>query len=421
MLTGIKPKSLSARHPPESQVIMGVIQKKLENVNFTPKIPANDSIEDFLKNDLNKFIENLRIKEPEKEIKRRKRREKFMSDIPDEVIFKIMSYLDIRSLYNCSVVSRKFNRISKDPLLYSEVNLKLYWHRVNSQLVRSLIPRCKLIRKLDLSCCGVYKTVLPEDFLIFMEINGRSLTHLRLNSVHFMNIDCFKAISFKCPNLTELQIQNFYGTEREFANLTLLEKLTSISLRRTSIDTFCLSQIIKCNKNLQHLDIAYNHELSIDQVCLHVSVHCKKIKSIDFWKCHHLTTLGLRTLIDCTELEVLDFGWNLREESNITESLKSLLIVCPNIKKLVLAAVRGVAERDLNNIATYCKKLEYIDLMGIVGITSDAILKILQECPRMKFMDLSFCENLDDVTLFKWASEYDVCIKRSEVPSDFLS
>lgn len=396
---------------------MGLIQKKLETVKFMPQVPATDSIEDFLKNDLDRFIDNLRIKEPEKEVRIRKKREKNLNDIPDEVLFSIFSYLDLRSLYNCSAVCRKFNRIAKDPLLYIEVNLKRYWYLVNTQLVRSLMARSKLIKKLDLSCCDI----TPDDFMDYMRQHGPSITNLRLNSVPFMSSICMQAIAFKCEHLKELQLQNHRCTpqERNFANLTLLTNLEIINVSRTSIDTFQLVQLIKCNQKLKHLNISFNQQVIVDQVCLTLGAHCKKVRTIDFWKCHNLTTNGLRALEDCVDLEVVDFGWNLREESNITESFKLLLTIAPKMKKMVLAAVRGIAERDLNNIALLCKNLEYLDLMGIVGITSEAIHRIIQECPRLKMMDLSFCENLDDVQLFKWASDYNVCIKRSEVPSEF--
>ncbi|CAG9811374.1 unnamed protein product [Chironomus riparius] len=420
LLTGIKVVS-PVRHPPESKVIMGLIQKKLENVKFIPQVPANDTIEDFLKNDLNKFVDDLRINESEKDIKVRWKKEKIVFDIPEEVLFKIMSYLDLRSLYNCSRVCRKFNVISKDSLLYQNVNLKFYWHRADNKLVKSLMHRCFLIKKLDMSCCGYFGSINDEEFVTFIRVCGKNLTHLRLNSTQFLTGRCLQSIAFRCSNLIELELQNYHSptNERDFNNLTLLNNLESVNLSRTSVDTFGVTAVIKCNPRLKHLNISFNQQLQIDQICLQMSIHGKNIRSIDMWKCHHLTTAGLRALTCCDTLEVVDFGWNLREESNITESFKNFIQNCPNLTKMILAAVRGVAERDLNNIATYCKNLEHLDLMGIVGITSEAVHKILQECPRLKVVDLSFCENLDDVTLFKWASDYNVCIKRSEVPSDF--
>ncbi|KAG5666354.1 hypothetical protein PVAND_014388 [Polypedilum vanderplanki] len=417
LLTGLKPSTLIPQPVTESKFIMGLIQQKLDNVNFRPQLTASDAIEEFLKNDLNKFIENVGFTDSAVQI----RREKAISDMPDEVIFKIMSFLDLKSLYNCSRVSKKFHQIAKDPLLYTEVNLRVYWYRVNTILFSSLQERCKLIRKLDLSSCGYYGSVTAEDFIKFLRANGRSLTHLRLNSSQFLNSFCLQQIGFKCENLIELSLQNYanISEEREFRPLSLLTRLETVDLSRSGIDTFALVTLMKSNKNLLHMYLAFNQQLSVDQICLHISIDLPRLRTLDLWKCHGLTTAGLRVLARCENLEVCDFGWNLREESIITDPFKNLIQNNPRIRKFVLAAVRGIAERDLLNIAALCTNLEYLDLMGIVGITSEAVHKILQSCNRLKVIDLSFCENLDDVTLFQWANEFNVCIKRSEVPSEF--
>jgi F-box/leucine-rich repeat protein 4 len=346
----------------ESKIIMGLIQKKLETVQFMPQVAKTEAIEEFLRNDLNKFIENVGLIE---------RKEKIIDDIPAEVLYNIFTYLDLKSLYNCSQVCQKFHQIAKDPLLYVEVNLKFYWCQADSILIRSLHQRCQLIKKLDLSSCGYFKSILPEDFITFLRLNGKTLTHLRLNSSQFMNSYCLQTIGFKCENLVELSMRNYGSitTDREFMTLALLAKLETLDLTRSGIDTFALLSILKNNTNLQHLHLAFNHQLNTDQICLQISVHNKKLKTIDLWKCHNLTTVGLRALSNCEKLEIVDLGWNLREESNITDTFKSLIQNCQNLKKMILAAVRGIAERDLENVAVYCKNLEHLDLMGIVGMT----------------------------------------------------
>ena len=78
------------------------------------------------------------------------------------------------------------------------------------------------------------------------------------------------------------------------------------------------------------------------------------------------------------------------------ESLKMLLRGCPKLKKLFLAAIRGLTDRDLDNIATYCPHLEQLDLMGIMTISTEMCYKILQKCTKLKLFDLSFCDQIDD-------------------------
>lgn len=62
---------------------------------------------------------------------------------------------------------------------------------------------------------------------------------------------------------------------------------------------------------------------------------------------------------------------SLRDEASPGESLLRLLKGCPNLKKLFLAAIRGLTDRDLENIANLCPNLEQLDLLGVMGISTE--------------------------------------------------
>lgn len=389
LLTGIKCKLPDKKPMSEGAIIMGMIQKKLETVQFVPQKTPSEAIEDFLKNDLNKFIEHVGLgaysKEDEKNIPPTVvelsgfKREKIISDVPYEVLFNVMSFLDLKSLYQCSQVCKSFRHLVTDPLLYHDINLKFYWHYANSGLMQTLTQRCNLIKKLDLSSCGYFGSIRSIDFINFIRANGRSLTNLRLNSSQFLNTSCLETISITCSHLTELSIRNYMNvtSERDYVSLNLLNKLEILDLSRSGIDNIALLNILKNNPNLSRVNVAFSSpNLNMDEVCIQISCFNPKIKSVDMWKCHNLTTLGIRALAECLLLEELDVGWCLREEASVTESLKALIQNCKNLNKLILAAIRGISERDLENIANYCRNLEQLDLMGIVGVSSDMCLRL---------------------------------------------
>lgn len=357
----------------------GIIQKKLETVQFVPQRTPSEAIEDFLKNDLNKFIENVGLGSKDQVVEpRASEREKVIGDIPYEVLFNILSFLDLKSLFQCSQVCKSFRHLAADPLLYVEVNLKFYWNFVNSRLIQTLSQRCGLIRKLDLSSCGYFDAIQPSDFVSFIRANGKSLTNLRLNSSQFLNTSCLETISITCGNLTELMIRNYMNVtaDRDFLSLTMLNRLEVLDLSRSGIDLSALLNILKNNQSLRHLNIAFSSQaVSMDEVCIQISAFNKDIRTIDMWKCHNLTAAGIRALSCCHQLEEVDIGWCLREESTITESLKMLIGNCRNLRKLILAAIRGISERDLENIAKTCKNMETLDLMGIVGVSSEICVR----------------------------------------------
>lgn len=325
-------------------------------------------------------------------------------------------------MFRCAETCKFFRDLIADPLLYIDVNLKFYWWRANSSLLQTLTQRCSLIRKLDLSSCGYFDAIKSIDFITLIHKNGKTLTNLRLNNTQFLNTSCLEAISITCHNLTELSLRNYINVtmDRDFVSLSMLHKLEILDLSRSGISTVQLLNILKNNPNLRRLNVAFSHPtVNMDEVCLMISAFNRNIQTVDMWKSHNLTTMGIRALSECPELEELDFGWCLREEASITESLKMLIQNCKQLKKLILAAIRGLSERDLDNIATFCTNLEHLDLMGIVGVSSEMCKRILDSCENLRLLDISFCENVDDINILIWRNEYNaVSIKRSEVPND---
>lgn len=389
LLTGVKCK-LPVEKPlsGEQAIMKGMIQKKLETVQFRPQKTPSEAIEDFLKNDLNKFIEHVGLSSYTMESNdnsppltvelQGSKKEKIISDVPYEILFNALSYLDLKSLYRCSQVCRSFRHLVTDPLLYVEINLKLHWHLTNSCLMQTLTNRCSLIKKLDMSSCGYFGSIQPSDFISFIQANGKSLTHLRLNSSHFLNTSCLQTIAITCSNLVELSLRNYMNvtSDRDFVSLVMLNKLEVLDLCRSGIDNITLLNMLKNNRNLSRLSLAFSSpHLNMDDICIQISTFNLKMKSIDMWKCHNLTASGVLALSECRLLEELDFGWCLRDEASITEGFKFLIQNCKKLNKLTLAAIRAIAERDLENIATFCENLEQLDLMGIVGVSSESCLR----------------------------------------------
>lgn len=220
------------------------------------------------------------------------------------------------------------------------------------------------------------------------------------------------------------------------ANLKNLERL---DLFRTSIETSLLLTILENNPKLKHLNLAFGSiAVNMDEVAIQLSRTNTQLVSIDLWKSHSLSATGIQALSFCKDLEEIDFGWCLREEALPGESLRNLFTRCTKLKKIFLAAIRGITDRDVENIANLCPNLEQIDLMGVLGISTEKclewvlllyltkcksfyFLRILVKCKKLKFLDLSFCENVDGNMINLWKETFNVDIKRSFVPTDFLN
>lgn len=157
-------------------------------------------------------------------------------------------------------------------------------------------------------------------------------------------------------------------TGNPFGPLRHLERL---DLFHVDIDENQILLLLKNNPNLKHLNLAFS-QANMDETSITISQYNKQIRSIDMWKSRGLSSIGLLALATtCTELEEVDFGWCLRDEASPGDSLKELIKGCPNLKKLFLAAIRGLTDRDLENIANYCPNLEQLDLLGVMGISTE--------------------------------------------------
>lgn len=360
----------------KQQLIKGPIQKRLEMVSFRPRLKGDrdKTIEEFFRTDFNRFVKEAGLLEPD-DTPNNFDGPLSLNDLPYEVLFKILSFLDLKSLFRVAQVCRNLYDIATDPLLYTEVNLKHYWHLTNGGILQSLIKRGRLMRKLDLSWCGLFNSVTPNDFREFIKANGGTLAHLRLNCCKFLNATCIELIGNTCDNLKELSLRNYTPSNgREFNALTGLCQLERLDLFRCGIETQPLLRILRSNPRLKHLNVGLsNLAVNMDEVALTLAQYNREIISLDFWKSHSFNSVGLTALATCSSLEEVDFGWCLREEPPPTEALRFFLTGCPNLKKLFLAAIRGLTDRDLENISNLCPNLEQLDLMGIFGITTDKV------------------------------------------------
>ncbi|TMW49956.1 hypothetical protein DOY81_004947 [Sarcophaga bullata] len=404
----------------------GSILCKLQNMKFRPICKDNyqTRLQHFLMHDLNKFMTALNdVQNTDTTATKDKHKTPHvdLKDMPFDIVLKIFSYLDLVSLFRVGQVSRFFYDVSTHPLLYSELNLKPYWHLASTELLSTLAKRATILKKLDMSWCGcTIQTISPTEFKKFIQQRGDSLTHLRLNSAKFLNASCIETLGIVCDNLRELSLRNCSTSPPllNFSCLANLKNLERLDLFQTIIESDLLLTMLENNPRLKHLNLAFcNVGVNMDDVALHISQYNKQLVSLDLWKAHFLSAHGLIALSECHDLEEVDFGWCLRE-ATLGDSLKEFLTKCTKIKKLFLAAVRGLTDRDLEYIANLCPNLEQLDLMGVLGISKEKYYEILQKCKTLQLMDLSFCDVMD-YEVAMWSRNFKVNIKCCHVPNDF--
>lgn len=144
----------------------GPIQKRLELelVRFQPRNDQDRAIQEFFRHDFDRFVQEAGLEDAIETQNDGNLCKKTLSTLPYEILFKILSMLDLRSLFRVAQVNRTLFDVATDPLLYTEVSLKPYWHVMNGAVMQSLTKRGRLMRKLDLSWCGLFNSITASDF-----------------------------------------------------------------------------------------------------------------------------------------------------------------------------------------------------------------------------------------------------------------
>ncbi|PNF13730.1 F-box/LRR-repeat protein 4 [Cryptotermes secundus] len=402
--------------PPVGKLTSQILQHNIHNI--PPQIDIPNSIVNFLEEELPQLLKGTgevgQVLSTFNKVTLSTGAESF-DILPDETVLKIFGYLSLLSLCRCAQVSRRFHDLATDSQLYTELNLKVYWYCVTATALRSVSKQCLYLQKLDLSWCGDFNHIISEDFIDFIEECGGHLTHLRLNCCKFADNYCAMKVAEKCKNLKELCLRSCHNiTELGFQSLASLKNLQYLDLYRTFIDLGPLKAILKSSPQLKHINMgSCGHISNMDDVAQTLAAYNKELVSVDFWKTYSLTPVGVKALHKCQKLEEVDLGW-CGGVGAPGDSFRSLATGCPCLRKLFLAALRSITDRDLEPFIEHCPALEQVDLMGGHSITSDICVKFLTRCNKLRLLDVSFCDQVQDSEVAYWRMVFPhVSVKRS--------
>nr|CAD7259839.1 unnamed protein product [Timema shepardi] len=242
---------------------------------------------------------------------------------------------------------------------------------------------------------------LAADSLLYTELNLKVIFRT-------------STLQLSLGNCLEINEAGFWGV----AELKCLERL---DLYHTLITLEPLKALIVGSSHLVHINLGSCVQVSnMDEIAQALALHCRDLVSVDFWKTYSLTPVGVRSLSMCSKLQEVDFGWCLGVGAP-GNSLHALAKGCPRIKKLFLAALRGVGDRDLEPFMDFCPDMEQIDLVGVRSITSTVCMQFLTRFPRLRLLDVSFCDQILDSEVSCWQFFFPhVSIKRSFQHEDRL-
>lgn len=336
--------------------------------------------------------------------------------LPNELLAEIFGYLDLLSLCRLSGTCKLFWKVCYDRIFYQCLDLQPYWEKINDSALEALQKRCTTLEKLNLSWCGAGGYLSAEAFVGFMELRGELLQCLCLSSCPFVDNDCLKVVADKCPNLTELELKgccNPLLNRLGFLQISHLTKLVWLDLYRTEIEMFSLISIIRSCTKLEHLCLGSCPVVNnYDDIALEIGLHLQNLKTLDLYRARTLSGVGVNLFArSCPFIVSLDLGWCTSIEFGCIHELAK---GCPNLKRLLLTAVRAVCDADLFAIAMHCHELEQLDILGSAEASSAGVVHVLSGCTKLRILDVSFCCKIGIELVLEWRKAYPrVQIKRS--------
>ena len=260
-----------------------------------------------------------------------------LGDLPDEILLKIFSYMNIKGVLQCGKVSMRLRAVSNDQSLWLKLNL--------------------------------FRRDVPYGFIEKAVQNGCEYLNLRHSCVY---IGEKSGVPWKLKYLDISQSDDRKWTlavpEGVLENCHVLQKLSVDNLMLDSVD---IDQICQNGETLQILSL---EGCQIDS--------CQRTELIEklFKKCPHLTELNINKGAEGAPINKIFFD---ETACALVDNLT------PNILKLNLGSHHCVEDKHVNSLVRRCNKLTELDLSG-TSITNDSIESIVEHLTSLEKLDVGY-------------------------------
>lgn len=340
----------------------------------------------------------------------------YFDKLPYELIQLILNHLTLPDLCRLAQTCKLLNQHCCDPLQYIHLNLQPYWAKLNDTSLEFLQARCTLVQWLNLSWTGNRGFISVAGFSRFLKVCGSELVRLELSCSHFLNETCLEVISEMCPNLQDLNLSSCDKLPPQaFSHIAKLYGLKRLVLYRTKVEQTALLSILNFCSDLQHLSLGSCVMIEdYDVTASMIGAKCKKLQTLDLWRCKNITENGIAELASgCPLLEELDLGWCPTLQSS-TGCFARLARQLPNLQKLFLTANRSVCDTDIEELACNCTRLRQLDILGTRMVSPASLRKLLESCKDLSLLDVSFCSQIDNRAVLELSASFPkVFIKKS--------
>ena len=255
-----------------------------------------------------------------------------LEDLPEEIILKILSSVNIRDLFQCMAVNKKIREIANDQTLWNIMHLNGNDFE-NDFLPAELLPKIleRGCQYLSLYNCGVKagKVKFAKNFQLKYlslhpacdEADDINLADLAA-SCHNLEKLCVKRLDHFYPEISQIDLKFFKCIIQNSDTLKVLD------VSETQLSLASVQRIFLLCQNLIELNISADH-------CLPYNPAKLCLESVDFL-CNNLTTT----------IEKIDIS---RQPNFGNDQFKTLIKRCNRITELSLSGT-SVTDDSVNTI-----------------------------------------------------------------------
>ncbi|KAL1492722.1 hypothetical protein ABEB36_010936 [Hypothenemus hampei] len=338
---------------------------------------------------------------PEKEPEKKWNEKNFTETLPTEIMYNIFGCLDLRSLSRCAQVNERWNSIASDLHFYQEVDLKVYWDKINRNNLEKLKNKLQIVRKLDMSWSNdatlIRNNEYDDSITSILEGAKDTLTHLCLNHTRLLSEKTMQQI-FECPNLNELRLRSISSIFEGFSiSCNKLMELKILDISSSSLEILQIIEILENIPNLEHLvmDDCDWLEFDFDSIITTVVKYNPKLKS---WTSSCTFDLknnsrAYKEFGKLIDLEYLDVT-GCEPEPYGSSWLHCLAMNCKKLKRLELGCWNHLTDEDLMPVLTQCKELSHLYLPYTPKITFTTLSMACKNLPNLRHICIFSCEKI---------------------------
>ena len=315
--------------------------------------------------------------------------------LPNEIIRKILGYLEHVDLINVLLVSKRCHRIAFDIMNIVQINTEL-----------SISCDSKILQGIHLFKNVAVATGTNKLIRNLVVINrAKNPMYLPKEVDHWLGEDSMNNRKTFVVNLFPIiRGSSFVHQDTKFIS-GLLSLLFDLS---TNIDSLEITEINMIDDHFNHIPGKVLQNLRSLQItkCENVTnyamnligFHCKRLEYLAIQDCTYINDTGIMNIVkNCPLIKEFNLSG-----TNVTKlGVCSISDYCSEIKVLTLTRCKNINDEDLGCISKTFKVLETLDISSNwERITDKGIQLMARSCKSLKHLNISESSRVSDLAIF---------------------